>query len=90
MVLKGFKLSDEDKLPDEQDGFVQFTIVYERRESEQVLYVFQCPPYWEGCLLFQLAIQGRYRTRCEEKLQIFQALPATKQRTAKTVAGGGM
>ncbi len=52
---------------------------------------FQCPPYsgWEGCLLSQPAIQGRYRTRCEEKQPTSQALLATKQRRAKTVAGGG-
>ncbi len=49
----------------------------------------QCPPYWEGCFLFLSAIQGRYRSRCKGKQQTFQALLATKQRTAKTVAGGG-
>ena len=50
---------------------------------------FQCPPYWEGCLLFLLAIQGRYRTRCEGKQPTLQTLLSTKERTAKTAAGGG-
>ncbi len=46
-------------------------------------------PYWEGCLLFLSAIQERYRTRCEGKQPTFQVLLATKEMTAKTVAGGG-
>jgi hypothetical protein len=36
MVLKGFELSDDDELLDEQDGCVP---VYKHCESEQVLYV---------------------------------------------------
>ncbi len=43
----------------------------------------QFPPYWEGCLLFLSAIQGRYHTRCEGKQLTFQALLCDKTKDGK-------
>ncbi len=31
---------------------------------------FQCPPFWEGCLLFQSAIQGRQNKGRQRRLQV--------------------
>ncbi len=64
----------------------QSTIVYERRESAQVLYVIPVSSILGRLSLVPVSNTG---TIPYEMLPTFQALLATKQRTAKTVAGSG-
>ncbi len=62
----------------------QTTIVYQRKETAQMLYVFQCPAYWDDSLQ-----TGTIPFDMRRESAIFPGLSVIKQKTEVTVVGGG-
>ena len=67
----------------------QSTIVYQRREQAQVLYVIQVSSIFSRFPLVLWGRRARYPLTCEENLTTLQGRPATNPITAVTVIGGG-